>query len=460
METILQHFSRYFGRVKYEDLPAEVVDQAKILTVDLMGVSIAGLQRDFPRIIIAYLLGLGGLRESTLLGTNKKVPAVFAAFGNGVSGHALDMDDGYRFGGVHTGVTVIPAALACAEVGKRDGKSFLLSVVLGFEIVNRLSKAMNPSHLNRGFHTTGTIGVFGAAAACGVIAGLNEGEMVSAMGMAGLQGAGLLEILNDGAMVKPLHPGKASMAGILSVELAKRGAKGPATVLEGNNGFFKAMADKVTLDELYKDLGEHYSICDQYVKFHAACRHTHPAIDGLLAAMKGNALKFKDIETIRIATYPVAINFCGKKTLPGTAEAAKFSLPYSTAMAAYFGDLNEDRFTKAVIANRDIQSLASRISIKSETKWDKAYPEQRGATIVIKTKQGGVYTVEVPLAKGEPENPASVEEIVSKFRQNASWIGEKMLDELLEVSFVLDKRHVADLTKVMRRISPSGCRKS
>jgi len=454
METILQHFSRYFGMVKYEDLPAEVVDQAKILTVDLMGVSIAGLKKDFPRIIIAYLMGLGGLRESTLLGTNKKIPAVFAAFGNGVSGHALDMDDGYRFGGVHTGVTVIPAALACAEANKRDGKTFLLSVVLGFEIVNRLSKAINPSHLNRGFHTTGTIGVFGATAACGVSAGLNEAEMVSALGMAGLQGAGLLEILNDGSMVKPIHPGKAGMAGILSVELAKRGARGPVTVLEGKDGFFKAMADKVALEGLFKDLGEHYSICDQYVKFHAACRHTHPAIDGLLAAMKESALKFKDIETIDIATYPVAINFCGKKTLPRTAEAAKFSLPYSTAMAAYFGDLNEDRYTQAVIANRDIQSLASRISIRSEIKWEKAYPEQRGATIIMKTKQGGMYTVEIPLAKGEPENRASVEDIVSKFRQNANWIGEKIIDELLEGLFALDKRHVADLTKVMRRILP------
>jgi len=453
VETILQKFARYFSTVKYEDLPTEVVHQAKILTVDLMGVSIAGLRKEFPQIMIKYLTSLGGAKEATLLGTDKRIPAVFAALGNGVSGHALDMDDGYRYGGLHSGVTVIPAALACAEANGRDGKAFLLSVVMGCEIVNRIARAVNPSHLNRGFHTTGTVGVFGAAAACGILAGLNEDEMVSAMGTAGLQSAGLMEILHNGAMMKPLHPGKSGMAGVLAVELAKRGAKGPATVLEGKDGFFKAMADQVTLDELFKDLGKHYSICDQYVKFHAACRHTHPTIDGVLAVMKEKALKFKDIETIRIATYPVAISFCGKNTLPEIPEAAKFNLAYSTAMAAYFGDLGEGRFTPAAIADRDIQSLASRISLENDAGWAKAYPGERGATVEITTREGAKHSAEVALAKGEPENPASVEDIVAKFRQNAGWIGEKTMDGMLETLFALDQRHVADLAKIMRRMA-------
>ena len=450
---ILQRFARHFGQWKYEDLPGAVVDQAKVLTVDLMGVSIAGLRREFPRMMIDYLIGLGGAKEATLFGTSKKIPAVFAALGNGVSGHALDMDDGYRYGGLHSGVTVIPAALACAEANKQDGKTFLLSVVVGCEIVNRLARAVNPSHLNRGFHTTGTIGVFGAAAACGILAGLNEEEMVSAMGIAGLQSAGFMEILHNGAMMKPLTPGKSGMAGVLSVDLAKRGAKGPATVLEGKDGFFRAMADQINLDELFKDLGEHYTICDQYVKLHAACRHTHPTIVGVLNIMKGNTLHFADIETIRITTYPVAVSFCGKSTLPGIPEAAKFNLPYSTAMAAYFGDLGEGRYTQAAIDNRDIQSLASRISVQSDARWAKAYPKERGATVEITTRRGAKHFAEVPLAKGEPENPASVEDIVKKFRQNTGWIGEKTMDGILEVLFAMDHRDVADLAKMMRRIS-------
>lgn len=454
MQTIVQRFGSYICRVKYKDLPADVIHQAKLLTLDLLGVSIAGLKSDFPRMMVDYLTSLGGVKEATLLGSRGKVPAMHAALGNGSCGHALEMDDGYRFGGVHTGVAVIPAALAYAEANKRDGKSFLLAVVMGFEIVNRLSKAMNPSHLNRGFHTTGTLGVFGAAAACGVIAGLKEKEMVSALAMAGLQGAGLLEILNDGTMVKPIHSGKAGMAGILSVELAKRGAKGPVTILEGNRGLFKAMADEVKLDDLFKDLGEHFYINDQYVKFHAACRHIHPAIDGILAVMREQALKFEDIDTIAIATYPVAFSFCGEQGMPRTAEAAKMSLPYSSAIAAYFGDASNGRYTPSVVSNRKIRGLASRISTAIDEKWRRTYPQTRGATVTVQTTKRGVYTVEVPLAKGEPENRASKEDFENKYYQNTRWIEQRIANVLLEKTFCLEKIDMADLTGVLRRIRP------
>lgn len=453
METIIQRFADFLSSARYKHLPAEVTDRSKFLLLDLMGVSIAGLKMAFPRMMIDYLSSQGGVKDATLLGTKKKVPAMHAALGNGICGHALDMDDGYRFGGVHTGVAVIPAALAYAEAAGKSGRSLLLSVVMGFEIINRISKAMNPSHLDRGFHTTGTLGVFGAAAACGSVAGLNKSKMVSALGTAGLQGAGLLEILNDGAMVKPIHPGKAAMAGILSVELAKRGAKGPATILEGNKGLFRAMADKVCPEGLFVDIGKHFYIMDQYLKFHAACRHIHPAIDGLLSVMSENRLSFNDIDRIDIATYPVAVSFCGATVLPKTAEAAKFSLPYSVAMAAYFGDVSEHRYVQAVVANRKIQRLATRLSVRSVDRWDKAYPHQRGATVTIKTKKENSVTAEIPLAKGEPENPASDADIIAKFRQNVGWIKETIADRIVETTLSIEKHPVSDLTKILSRIS-------
>jgi len=202
MKTILETFAEHFSKSTFEQLPPEVIEKTKLLIVDYLGVSIAGLKMDFPRMTIDYLESLEGVAQSTLMGATRKVPAIHAALGNGVAGHALDMDDGFRYGGVHAGVAVIPAALAVAESLKLDGKQLILSIVCGYEIVNRISKAMNPSHLGRGFHTTGTIGVLGAAAACGVLFNLNKEQMASALGMAALQSAGLLEILNDGAMVK------------------------------------------------------------------------------------------------------------------------------------------------------------------------------------------------------------------------------------------------------------------
>ena len=451
-ETLLQQFADYFCKMRYEDLPQDVVLKAKMLTLDLLGVAIAGVKMDFPRATIDYLASLKGVEQATMLGHKGKVPAIHAALGNGVSGHALDMDDGYRFGGMHSGVVVIPAALAYAETNDLDGKKLLLAIVAGYEICNRIARAMNPSHLNRGFHTTGTIGVLGAAVACGVLAGLDKATMTSAMGLAALQGAGLLEILNDGAMTKPIHPGKAAMAGVLSVELAKRGAQGPVTALEGTKGFFKAMADEIKPDELFVDLGKHYCLIDQYIKLHAACRHIHPVIDGLLSVMKDKGLKFVDIDTVDVATYPVAVSFCGSTSLPTTAEGAKFSIGYSVAMAAFYGDVGEDRYVQSVVAHKEIQDLARRITSRVDEKWAAAYPRQRGANLVIKSKKGDTYLIEIPLAKGEPEFPASDDDFIAKFRHNVEGQDLETTEAMLRVLLSLEKHKVTDLANLMANV--------
>lgn len=452
MKTILETFAEHFSNSTFEQLPPAVVHKTKLLILDYLGVSIAGLKMDFPRMTIDYLRSLEGVSQSTLMGSTRKVPAIHAALGNGVAGHALDMDDGFRYGGVHAGVAVIPAALALAESLQLNGKQLILSIVCGYEIVNRISKAMNPSHLGRGFHTTGTIGVLGAAAACGVLAKLNKEQMASALGMSALQGAGLLEILNDGAMVKPLHPGKAAMAGILSVELAKRGAKGPLTALEGEKGLFKAMADSVKTDGLFDGLGSDFYIMGQYIKFHAACRHIHPAIDGLLDIMRNEKLSYQEIDTLNITTYPVAISFCGTSSLPETAEAAKFSLASSCAMAAFYGDAGEERYSVDTVQNQEIKNLATRVTSSANSRWADAYPRERGANIELKTTKGQKFSTEVPLSKGEPENPASDEDFIRKYRQNVVSQPESLSTQILDTTLTMETQEVVQLTALLGKL--------
>jgi len=449
MESIIQRFADYFCSVKFDDLPAEVVHKAKMLTIDLIGVALPGTRMDFPQIAIDYLSSLEGVRQSTIFGVREKVPALHAALVNGISSHALDMDDGYRYGGVHAGVAVIPAALALGEAKNLDGKRFLLAMVMGYEIINRISKAMNPSHLGRGFHTTGTIGSLGAAAACAVILGLDNRQMAHAIGMSALQSAGLLQILTDGAMVKPLHPGKAAMAGVLSAEFALRGAKGPVIALEGQKGLFKAMADEVNVDHLFDGLGTEFYISGQYIKFHAACRHIHPTIDGLLSVMRDRQLKFQDLDSIDITTYPVAVSFCGSKDLPDTPEGAKFSLAFSSAMAAYFGDAGESRYTQATVMNEEIRSLAARVTSGTSERWEKAYPRERGAGLKIRTRKGEILTIDVPLPNGEPENPASDEDFIRKFKQNVTDLNPDAVQKLLDVIQHLERHSLADLTQAV-----------
>ena len=294
--------------------------------------------------------------------------------------------------------------------------------------------------------------VLGAAAACGILAGLNKEQMTSALGISALQGAGLLEILHDGAMVKPLHPGKAAMAGILSVEMAKRGAKGHVTALEGSKGLFKAMADEVKLDELFDQLGTEFYIMDQYIKLHAACRHIHASIDGLLAVMTDNKLHFTDIGSVHVSTYPVATSFCGSTELPDTAEGAKFSIAYSTAMAAYFGDVSEDRYAPSVVTSPEIQALARNIRSTTNERWTASYPRERGATILVNSKAGQSFSVDVPLAKGEPENPASDADFVAKFKQNSNQYAAAITSKVLDITLALDQHSVADLTQAMSKL--------
>jgi len=452
MQTLLERFADYFSNCKYQDLPPEVVHKTKLLVLDYLGVSIAALKMDFPRLTIDYLESLEGITQSTLMGASRKVPAIHAALGNGISGHALDMDDGFRYGGVHAGVVVIPAALAFAESKQLNGKQLILAITAGYEIINRVSKAMNPSHLGRGFHTTGTIGVLGSAAACGILAGLNKTQMASALGMATLQAAGLLEILSHGSMVKPLHPGKSAMAGILAVEFALRGAKGPLTALEGEKGLFKAMADTVNADGLFDALGSDFYISGQYIKFHAACRHIHPAIDGLLDIMRNESLTHADIKSLHVTTYPVALSFCGATTPPDSAEGAKFNLPFSCAMAAVFGDAGEDRYSMSTVHNETIRALSAQVTFEANERWASTYPRERGATIKLETFAGKTFVVDVPLSKGEPENAATDDDFIRKFKQNTLSQTQELSGKLLDTALSLDTRTVCDLTRLLQAL--------
>lgn len=447
MDYLSTKFAEFACDLRFKDLGHEVVLQAKKAILDLVGVTLAGYPMEFPTMVVDYIAGLGGKPEATIIQRRKKYPAMNAALANGVCAHALDMDDGYRYGGVHPASPIVPAAIAAAELQGSSGKDLITATVAGFEVLLRTSRAINPSHLSRGFHTTGTVGPFGAAVAVGKLLGLRQDEMVSAIGIAGLQGAGLLEILHDGAMVKPIHPGKAAMGGLLAAIFARNGAKGPASIFEGQKGFLGAMADKIDHDALLRGLGEEFEILGTYFKLHAACRHTHPIIDAALEICKENSLGRKDIKGIEIETYPVAIQFCGHTVHPDTVSAAKFSIPFSVAMAISFGDLFMDKFTEENIRNDGIKELAARVKVHPGEEWARDYPDKRGASVTIKTFSGQSHSSSVPLAKGERENPATLEDLMEKFRTNSTQVLSQERSRKLEETIMnLENLSVNDIT--------------
>jgi len=195
MEKLSEVYADFALNTRYEKLQPEVIEQAKKLILDLVGVALAGYKlMEFPRIVVEYMAGLGGTPEATIIQRKKKFPAVNAAFSNAACAHALDMDDGHRFAALHPGTATIPAAIAAAELSGASTKDVIAGVVAGYEIMIRIGMAINPSSLNRGFHPTGIMGPFGAVAAAANIMGLSREETIGALGLAGLQASGLLQV--------------------------------------------------------------------------------------------------------------------------------------------------------------------------------------------------------------------------------------------------------------------------
>lgn len=449
MEKVSLKYADFIVNTNYDQLKPEVVMQAKKLILDLVGVSLAGYKlMEFPGMVVGYIAEMGGIPEATVIQTKKKFPAVNAAFANACCAHALDMDDGHRFAAHHPGSVVIPAALAAAELCKANTKEFITGVVIGYEIMIRIGMAINPSSLNRGFHATGITGPFGAAAAGAHIMKLDREQTMGALGLAGLQGSGVLQVNHDveGAKVKPINPARAATSGLFSSILAQKGAKGPTQIFEGEDGFLKAFADDVKSDLLIQDLGKEFEICNTYMKFYSACRHAHAPIDAAFDVLRKSQIDPAEISKILIETYPAAIRLAGIRDVT-TPSSARFSIPFSVALALMKKDAGADKYTEENVRDETIQRLSRKVELLVGKKWEESYPNKRGATVRIMDRRNREWSAEVELAKGEPENPASWDGIYNKFYTNATLlISEKDARKLGEAIMNLENLPLDELT--------------
>jgi len=452
METVSAIYADFAKATRFEDLPAGTVQQAKKVFLDLIGVSLAGYQSmAFPKMVVDYVVSLGGRAEATVIHGKKKIPAIHAAFANASCAHALDMDDGHRFAASHPGVVIIPAAIAAAQLADTSTKTLISGIVVGYEIMIRIGRAITPSSLNRGFHITGITGPFGAAGAAANIMGLGREETVAAFGMAGLQASGLIQVNHEeeGSMVKPMNPGRASMSGLLSCILAQKGARGPLQIFEGEDGFLKAFTEGAEKDALVHDLGRVYEISNVYLKLYSACRHAHAPIDAAFEAFRRSGLGVAEIEKIIVETYPAAVRLAGIPHAT-TPSAGRFSIPFSVALALVKQDAGADKYCEENIQDQTIQGLAGKLEMVASERWEKVYPQQRGATVTIVNGVGESWTAEVELAKGEPENPASWEEICKKFETNATQLlSMKDAERLGAVITDLEKCSIEELTSLI-----------
>ncbi|MDO8491595.1 MAG: MmgE/PrpD family protein, partial [Dehalococcoidia bacterium] len=279
-----------------------------------------------------------------------------------------------------------------------------------------IGEAISPSHYHY-WHTTGTVGAFGAAVAAGVILKLDAERMVWALGSAGTQASGLWEFLIDGAMSKQLHPAKAAVNGLLAALLAHKGFTAATRILEGEKGFIRATAPEFNLDRITDGLERgmtHYRIQGVSFKIHASCRHTHPAIDAALALVKQHNLLPEDVEAVKALVYSGAMDLLGKVEVTSP-FSAKFSMPYCLATAIVHRDAGLSRFTEAALANSQTRALMQRVTLEVDPELDRLYPQKWAQSVEIRTRSGKLFRLQVDFPKGDPENPLTPGELRAKF---------------------------------------------
>ncbi|MDW7673993.1 MAG: MmgE/PrpD family protein [Bacillota bacterium] len=414
-EKITLQLAEYLVDLKFADLSEEVITAAKLALLDWFGSALRGRQEEPARIINALVTELGGSPQATnLANIANKTTAINGALVNGTISHIIELDDVHKASIFHAAAPVMPAVLAVAELVGATGIEAITAIVAGYEVGIRLGEAITPSHYEI-WHTTGTVGHFAAAASAGVLLKLSTEEMVHAIGTAGTQASGLWEFIEDGAMSKHLHPGKAAMGGVLAGLLAKKGFTAAKKIIEGKRGFVQATSQEVDWTKITEGLGKHYKIMENSYKIHSSCRHTHPALDVAVALKREHGFTPESIKNIKAGVYQVALDIT-ENYHPQTIYQSKFSLPYCVALGIVKGKAGLGEFSESNLWDKEIRNIMSKVELRVDQEIQGLYPKEWGTKLEVELTDGRVITGVTHSPKGDPENPASQEELVSKFK--------------------------------------------
>jgi 2-methylcitrate dehydratase PrpD len=399
---------------KAADLPAKVVDETTGYYLDWLGCAIAGLPSK-PGVALTRHTAQQPLGVASTLGFREGRSPQTAAFHNGAVSHITEMDDVDRASVIHPAAVIIPAAQAVAERLDRDGRDLLTAITLGYEVAIRVGESVGKTHYFH-WHNTSTCGVFGAAAAAAWLLGLNRDQTMWALGNAGTQASGLWQFIQDGAMSKHLHTGRAAANGVLAAELAEFDFSGARQVLEGTQGFWAATAPDGDPGAVTRDLGSgSWKISGVSIKPYPSCRHTHAAVDAALALRERlGRLEPEDVAQLEIDGYHSMLDLCDNPR-PNSLYAAKFSVHYTAARALLDGHLALNDFGDAKIAEPRLAALMAKTTARLDDDLDRLYPARFPARLTLTLSDGRRVVEEVLSPKGDPENALTRAELETKF---------------------------------------------
>ncbi|MFH1087961.1 MAG: MmgE/PrpD family protein [Chloroflexota bacterium] len=455
-------FARLITSLKYEDLPAQVVELARKSILDTIGVIVAasGLAHE-PREVVELAIEEGGKEESSVLGYGAKLPCYMAAFANGAMSHALDFDDvGMLDGDVwgHVGATSMPAALATAErVGGVSGKELLVAVAVAHEVLFRMGIAGlrgDPSARNDWYFPP-LFGTFAATAASGRLLGLNEEQMVNAFGIALTQAAGTKEIgLATRATIRAMYNAFPAKTGVLSCLMAQRGVVATENSLQGKAGFFPVyFRGQYDAARLAGELGTRWESLSLGFKAWCACVHNHRYIDAALQIMKENSVSKDMVKQVTAYTNEYLQSMVGgpleEKRRPRNAIAAKFSLPFTLAIAVARGWVSLRDYSAEGLKDPEVLALADRVVTQ-------IHPDV--GLVRMTTVDGKAYSKQVARPLGSPEKPLTAEQIEAKFRDCVTHSLSPLQPGAADRVIALVRRleEVSDVREVIRLVAPAG----
>ncbi|MBD9597295.1 MmgE/PrpD family protein [Ensifer sp. ENS05] len=414
--------AKFAAELELEAVPARVVARAEDFFVDWIGSALGGKGSNPVERLSSFAREMGpksGPCEILIDGSSSS--SFFAALVNGAASHVAEQDDVHNGSVFHPATVVFPAALAVAQEIGASGREFVTAAVAGYEVGIRAGEFMGRSHY-RQFHTTGTMGTLAAAAAAGRLLRLSPDAMLDAFGSAGTQAAGLWEFLRDAADSKPLHAGKAAANGVASAWLARHGFRGARQIFEGKQGLGAGMSADADVARLTDGLGNRWALEETSFKFHASCRHTHPAADALLKVMTRHSLAAEEIKDVAALVHQGAIDVLGQVDDPVSVHQAKFSMGTTLGLIGVFGRAGLNEFERHY---RDdaVRQFANVVRMELDPEVDAVYPARWIGKVKIRTRDGRIIEERVDEPKGDPGNTLSRLEIEEKVHALAAFGG-------------------------------------
>jgi 2-methylcitrate dehydratase PrpD len=411
--TPTRQLADFAATLRFDSIPRAVVDRAEDLFLDWLASALAGKGARPVETIAEFYESQGPATgpSEILIHRTTSSPMIAAAV-NAASSHFAEQDDVHNSSVFHPAAVVIPPALAVAQAVGASGRDLVTAIVAGYEVGIRVGEFLGRSHY-RIFHTTGTAGTVAAAAAVGRLLGLTGDQMQHAFGSAGTQAAGLWEFLRDAADSKQLHCAHAAASGLAAAHLAHKGLTGARRIFEGPQGMAAGMSTDSDPARLVDRLGARWALAETSFKFHASCRHTHPAADALLSVMTKEQLKADHVARVTARVHKGAIDVLGPVTDPQTVHQSKFSMGTVLGLIAIHGraaltDFDKDFRDPKVVSFRD------RVKMEFDEEVDAAYPARWIGKVTVETTDGRRLEGRVDVPKGDPENTLARNELEDK----------------------------------------------